>query len=748
MNNPFDPMHIQEEKAEREARRLKLRTNLLIAVFCAVLAGFVAVLYQAQIVSGSDYRANSSVRISKTEVVDSVRGEILDRYGRVLVTNEVSYYVTLDWTAMGSDRLDILARLLEICREEGVEWTDSLPISRSAPWSYTADIPLASQAVDEEGNPAVNEKGEAVINKTALGSLAEECGWVGKAEKSNLTAGELLTAMCQTFGLIEKTPRPRLEHPELAGMLSAVGQGLGLIDQGGGISQEVRQLAGVLYELYLRLNEVDNSQYVFAQGVDMTFISKVKENALAGVRIETTTARRYQTGYAAHVLGYTGKIYRNTWEYYKELGYSMDATVGVEGVELAFEEQLHGASGTRLIEKDSAGNTIGQEWRKEPEPGENVVLTLDIGFQATVEDLLAQYSARQEVKLGEDGEPEPVKGMAAAVVDMRGGVLALASYPTYDLASFRENFNELSRDESKPLNNRATMGLYAPGSTFKPLTAIAALDSGTIEPRDTVECTAYYHFYPDVSPACWIAPGRHGRENVTQAIKDSCNIFFYDVGRRTTIETLQEYARKFGLGEYTGIEISEYKGWVAGPEANAHFNLPWYGGDIMNAAIGQGTNQFTPLQLANYVATLVNGGNHYACHLLKECKSSDYSQVTETYEAAPLHTIDLQPEDLAAVKQGMYDLSKTYTMARWFSSLPVEVGCKTGTAETSAKAASTDAIFVCFAPYDDPQIALCIVAEGGDAGGSLAEIAAGIMAQYFSTDGSLNNVSRENTLLH
>lgn len=748
MNNPFDPMHIQEEKAEREARRLKLRTNLLIAVFCAVLAGFVAVLYQAQIVSGSDYRANSSVRISKTEVVDSVRGEILDRYGRVLVTNEVSYYVTLDWTAMGSDRLDILARLLEICREEGVEWTDSLPISRSAPWSYTADIPLASQAVDEEGNPAVNEKGEAVYNKTALGSLAEECGWVGKAEKSNLTAGELLTAMCQTFGLIEKTPRPRLEHPELAGMLSAAGQGLGLIDQGGGISQEVRQLAGVLYELYLRLNEVDNSQYVFAQGVDMTFISKVKENALAGVRIETTTTRRYQTGYAAHVLGYTGKIYRNTWEHYKELGYSMDATVGVEGVELAFEEQLHGASGTRLIEKDSAGNTIGQEWRKEPEPGENVVLTLDIGFQATVEDLLAQYSARQEVKLGEDGEPEPVKGMAAAVVDMRGGVLALASYPTYDLASFRENFNELSRDESKPLNNRATMGLYAPGSTFKPLTAIAALDSGTIEPRDTVECTAYYHFYPDVSPACGIAPGRHGRENVTQAIKDSCNIFFYDVGRRTTIETLQEYARKFGLGEYTGIEISEYKGWVAGPEANAHFNLPWYGGDVMNAAIGQGTNQFTPLQLANYVATLVNGGNHYACHLLKECKSSDYSQVTETYEAAPLHTIDLQPEDLAAVKQGMYDLSKTYTMARWFSSLPVEVGCKTGTAETSAKAASTDAIFVCFAPYDDPQIALCIVAEGGDAGGSLAEIAAGIMAQYFSTDGSLNNVSRENTLLH
>ena len=313
MNNPFDPAHIQEEKAEREARRLKLRTNLLITIFCAVLAGFVAVLYQTQIVSGDSYRANSSVRVPKTEVVNSVRGEILDRYGRVLVTNEVSYYVTLDWNAMGSDRLDILTRLLDICREEGVEWSDTLPISRSAPWGYTADIPLASQAVDEEGNPAVDEKGEAVFNKTALGRLAEKCGWVKHAEKSNLTAGELLTLMCQTFGLIEKTPRPRLERPELAGMMGAAGQGLGLTDQGGGITQENRELAGVLYELYLRRHEVDNSQYVFARGVDITFISKVKENALAGVRIETATARRYETSYAAHVLGYTGKINPDNW---------------------------------------------------------------------------------------------------------------------------------------------------------------------------------------------------------------------------------------------------------------------------------------------------------------------------------------------------------------------------------------------------------------------------------------------------
>ena len=703
MNNPFDPVHIQEEKAEREAHRFKLRSNLLIVIFCAALAGFVAVLYQAQIVDGADYRSNSTVRNVVPEQVNSVRGEILDRYGRVLVTNEVSYNVTLDYAAMGSARNDILAQLLDVCREEGVEWTSDLPISDSAPWTFTTDTPFSFQQENSEG--------EMETRSTFLGSLARKRKWLAD-DKPVPSAAELLAAMCRTFGLIEEGEEPSLRD---------------------------RELAGVLYELYLRLHEVDNTAYLFAQGVDMTFISKVKERALAGVRIETATTRKYETGYAAHVLGFTGKIDRGAeWDHYKELGYPMNATVGKEGVELAFEEQLHGVSGSRLIEKDDAGNTISQEWRKEPEPGNNVVLTLDMALQATTEDLLAQYAARQE-------DPQ---GMAAAVVDMSGGVLALASYPTYDLSTFRENYNELRDDESKPLNNRATRGLYAPGSTFKPLTAIAALSSGTIEPWDKVECTAYYRFYPDVSPACWIAPGRHGWENVTQAIKDSCNIFFYDVGRRTGIATIRAYAQKFGLGEYTGIEIPEEKGRVAGPETNAAFDLPWYDGDTMYAAIGQGNNAFTPLQLANYIATLVNGGNHYQCHLLKEFKSSDYSQVTQTYDEAPLNTIDIDPSHLQAVKQGMYDLSKTYSMARWFAPLPVEVGCKTGTAETSSKAATTDAVFVCFAPYDDPQIALCLLAEGGDAGGSLAELAAGILAQYFSTDSSLSGLTEENTLLH
>lgn len=727
MNNPFEHKQIPEDKAEREFRRLKARTRLLIAFFCAVLASFAAVLYQTQIVHGSDYLVSTNTHITQTQQVNSVRGELLDRYGRVLVTNEVSYNVELDLDAMGSGRNAILDRLLTICREEGVEWADSLPISKTAPWTYTTDTPFHYQDTDSEG--------EAITISTALGALAKECEWIKDTKKDALSVSGLLDAILGSLAQ-KDAGEDTLTAPEL---LKAMCGTFGLVEEGEAPSQRDRELAGVLYELYLRSTGVNYNPYVFTRGVGITFITKVKEHGLDGVRIVTATARKYGTHYAAHVLGYTGAISKASLDHYLELGYPMNATVGQTGVELAFEERLHGVSGTRLMELDDDGNIISQQWQKEPEPGENVVLTLDIALQSTVEDILAQYAARQEEQ----------KPMAAAVVDMTGGVLSLASYPNYDMTTFWDDYAELSSDtERKPLFNRATQGTYSPGSTFKMLTAVAALDTGTITTREQLVCTGRYTFYqPPDQPTCWIYPGRHGTENVTKAITDSCNMFFYDVGRRTTIAKLNEYAQKFGLGEYTGIELVEEKGRRAGPETSKQLGQQWYDGDTLSASIGQGNNAFTPLQLANYVATLVNGGNHYQCHLLKEYKSSDYSSVTEAFEPVLLDSIDIQPEHLAAVKQGMYNLSKTAVMARYFDALPVEVGCKTGTAETAAYAASTNAIFVCFAPYDNPQVALCIVAEGGDAGGSLAELAADILAQYFSTNSSLSTVTGENTLL-
>ena len=704
MNNPFEHTQLPEDKAEREFRRLKARTRLLIAFFCAVLALFAAVLYQIQIVRGGDFQVSINTHITRSQQVNSVRGEILDRFGRVLVTNELSYNVELNWDDMvGGDPAAIVASLLKISREEGVEWSEFLPISKTAPWSFTTDTPFSYVTENSEGDP--------VTVTTALGYLAVECGWIKDAEKDTLSAAELLSAMCRTFGLIEEGETP---------------------------DREDRELAGVLYELYLRGQEVNYNPYVFARGVGIAFITKVKERSLAGVSIVTATTRSYGTHYAAHVLGYTGAITRASMEYYQQLGYPLNATVGQSGVELAFEERLHGVSGSRLMELDDDGNIISQQWQKEPEPGENAVLTLDIALQATVEDILAGYAARQEDQ----------QAMAAAVVDMTGGVLSLASYPNYDMTTFWDDYAALASDtERKPLFNRATQGVYSPGSTFKMLTAVAALDTGTITVRDTVTCTGTYTFYPPPWPHCWIYPWRHGSENVTKAITDSCNMFFFDVGRRTTIAKLNEYAQRFGLGEYTGVELAEEKGRRAGPETSKQLGLEWYDGNTLSASIGQENNAFTPLQLANYVATLVNGGNHYQCHLLQEYKSNDYSSVTEVFEPVLLDSIDIQPEHLAAIKQGMYNLSKTSVMAQYFSSLPVEVGCKTGTAETADYAVSTNAIFVCFAPYDDPQVALCIVAEGGDANGSLAELAAGILTQYFSTAGTLNTVTGENTLL-
>ena len=531
---------------------------------------------------------------------------------------------------------------------------------------------------------------------------------------AKVAAEDLLIAMCKTFGLIDK----KADDPM--------------------ITEELRAMAGVLYEIYLRTNGILYTDYVFASGVDIAFISRVKERSLTGVTVETASARQYTTSSAPHVLGLVGNIYADEWSSYQELGYSMDAQVGKSGIESAFEQALRGTSGIREIETDENGKIITQNWITEPEPGDNVVLTLDIGLQATTEDLLAQFVQSLET-------PD---GAAAVVLDMTGGVLALASYPTYDLNTYYEDYAELSQSEVSPYFNRATFGLYAPGSTFKMVTAAAALGEGVITPRDTVLCTGKYMYYAyaNYTPQCWIYPGNHSTETVSEAIKDSCNIFFYDVGRRTGIEAIVEYATKFGLGQKTGIEIGEYKGTVAGPEAAAANGVQWYGGDTLPASIGQGANQFTPIQLANYIATLVNGGNHYEVHLLKEIKSHDYSQVLETYQPVLKDTIEIADSHLAAIKKGMYDLSKTASMAQYFASLPVEVGCKTGTAEVDGK--EPTAVFVCFAPYDDPEIAICLVAEQGASGGNLASVAAGILAQYFATDDGLTAPDSENSLLH
>ena len=379
-----------------------------------------------------------------------------------------------------------------------------------------------------------------------------------------------------------------------------------------------------------------------------------------------------------------------------------------------------------------------------PDPGDNVIITLDIKLQEAVERILANGI--------ESLKSEDTEGGAAVVIDVRdGGVLAMASYPTFDLTTYTQNYNELLSDPLNPLLNRATREVYPPGSTFKMVTAIGALEEGIIEPDTEILDTGRYRYYDDYQPQCWIyrdsgGARTHNLENVSDAIMDSCNIFFFDAGRRLGISLLEQYTAAFGLGEPTGIELSEETGWMDGPEYTESQGQTWYEGNTLPAAIGQGNSRFTPLQLANYVATLANGGTHYAAHLLKEVKSNDFSQVVERYEPIVLNQLDIDPENLSAVTEGMLRVTTDGSAKAYFADLGVQVAAKTGSAQVSS-ATESNALFVCFAPYEDPEIALAIVVEKGGSGSLLASIAAEILEYYFSSGSGMETVTTENTLL-
>ena len=686
-----------------DGKQFHTRVRGVVCLLLAVLVAFTWVLYDLQIRRGADFLAQSRRKIARTETVDAARGEILDRYGRVLVSNRTSYNVSLDTSLMGERRNDIILALLDICREEGVTWSDTLPLSAAAPFRLT---------LDEAGAGAKNN----------FEKLMETMKWTGFSD------GETLMAKLREAYKVD----PALPDGE------------------------ARALVGVLYELNVRSKEVSYVAYVFAQDVDITFITKVKEAGLAGVEIDPTTVREYHTPYAAHLLGRVGLMDPDDWNIYKDLGYPYNASVGKEGVELAFEEYLHGESGVRAVETNTQGKIVSEYWVPDsqtgepqvPQPGGNAVLTLDIKLQEVVERSLSD-------RIGELASTDK-RGGAAVVMDVTdGSVLAMASYPTYDLSTNLQNYTELAQDPLEPLFNRATQGLYPPGSTYKMVVATGALqkdkDGGSVITRNTkVRCTGKYTYYKDYQPKCWIARqygGSHGNETVTTAIRDSCNIFFYDTGRRLGIDGIEKTARSYGLGEKTGIELYEKTGHVAGPEYTESLGQKWNEGATLAAAIGQENNQFTPLQLCNYVATLANGGTHYSAHLLKEVKSSDYGQVVFQREPEVLNTVDLDPADCKAITEGMLMVTQPGgSAARYFQDLDVKVAAKTGSAQVSS-ATESNGLFVCFAPYDDPQIAIAVVVERGGSGATLSNIAVDILDYYFSTGNNMETVEEENTLL-
>lgn len=755
------------------------RVWAIVLLLALMVTGMGAALYDLQINNGESYSRLTEKKIAETQSVPAARGNLYDRNGQVLVSNRVIYEVTLDAGLMKEEeRCGILLSLIEAARTEGVEWTDNLPITRTAPFRFTTDDPYYAVSQDEDG--------KEVKTLTRLGRLAVKMGWVDDPTKEAEPETET-AAPAKEPGLLDKIksflkggasadvpkkakePKPLLEAEALLGvMCESFGvAGEGAVDRKkaakngetvpnlniGDMSEtDARALAGVLYELNLRSQDIYTAaEYVFASDVDIDFISRVKERDLTGVVIEAATLRQYHTKYAAHLLGRTGLMDKKEWEYYKTVDadgdgktdYQMNDTVGKEGAEQAFESLLRGKPGTRTVERNTKGKIVAQDWETEPEPGGNVMLTLDIGLQGYVENLLADAVPKLA--------SEETEGAACVVLDVKGAeVLTAASYPTFDLANYASELAEKGDDPLHPFLNRAFQGAYPPGSTFKMLTAIAGLEEKIITPTTLIRDEGQYNYYGPNGPKCWIFRqygSRHGLINVSKAIEVSCNYFMFEVGRQLGIERLDEYAARFGLGEKTGIELAESAGVMASPAYTESLGGKWYQGNVLSVAIGQESTQVTPLQLANYIATLVNGGTRNAVHLLKEVKSSDFSQVLQSYEPQVLDTIEIQDQNLKAVKAGMLALTTNNSSVRqYFQSLPFQAGAKTGSAQVTGQNES-NAVFVCFAPYDDPEIAVAIAVEHGGSGSELASMAADVLRYYFSSQETRDEIPVENTLI-
>ena len=743
------------ERNDQFTRRLLA----VIALLVLLMGCMGATMYNLQIVRGDEFYEESQFKIAETQTVEADRGDVLDRNGRVLVSNETVYQVSLDTSLMGERRSEILLSLIRIAREQGEEWTDTLSITRTGPFAFTREDPYYADYPNEDGTH------RRVL--TRLGELGVKMKWIDDPRVAPVEEGEQTPAEPEEPGLFDRLksfftggeedsepsilPKKKtLGLPEAGILLSRMYESFG-IDATALPPEDARDLAGVLYELSLRSREIYWTPYVFAEDVDIDFITAVKEADLPGVEIEATTRRSYHTEYAAHLLGRVGLMNAEEWAYYKELDedgdekadYEMDDQVGKDGVEKAFESYLRGTPGVRTVERNTEGKIVSSTWLTMPKPGDNVVLTLDIDLQKKVEDTMA--AVIPELPGGE------AEGGACVILDVNSAdVLACASYPTFSLTTFQEDYSEISTDSRSPMLNRALQGVYPPGSTFKMVTGIAGLEEGIVEPNTIIVDTGRYMYYaPSYTPKCWIFRqygGTHGKQNVSQAIMNSCNVYFYDVGRQLGIDRLGDYAKRFGLSERTGLELAEAKGVMAGPEFTESLGGTWYDGSTLAVAIGQESSQFTPIQLANYIATLVNGGTRNATHLLKEVKSSDYSAILETYEPEILSTIEIEDENLEAVKAGMLMLTTEGSVKKYFTGLDFQAGAKTGSAQVSSNTQS-HAVFVCFAPYEKPEVAMAIVVEHGGSGGELAAIASDVLSYYFSARETQEAIPQENTLI-
>ena len=711
------------------------RFRVMAAMALAVLAIYLVVLFNTQVVHHEEYLAKSIQTITRMENVEASRGIITDRSGRTLVTNQSTYSLTFDASLLkpGENQNDAILRLVTLCRDQGVAWEDNLPLSLDGAAHFTVDT-----LTDTQKSRFFSYLRDLKPTRELLAVYVRQHPELLKAPKEGETALDPATA--KDTELLKQTNSAALTNSLLlnAGVTPAklfdwMREDMKLSDDYS--DSDARLILGVRYELKLRKLGANNNAYVLAQNVDVAFCSLISDGQFQGARIIRSSARQYATTYATHILGTVGGIsdYTDEW---KERGYRMDDTIGLSGVEAAFEDYLRGADGKRMISVNSDGKVTGEYYSVEPRSGYTVELTVDLKLQQAVEDTLASAVESLNAKDGLDS-----RGAAAAVVKVgTGEILSLASYPTFDLSTWRQDYAELSSDPATPMLNRAASSAYAPGSTLKPATAVAALESGATTPSETLFDTGYWK-YPSTTwnggTWCWKHSG-HGKVNATTAITNSCNYYFAEMGYRMGLDTLNEYYSALGLGEPTGIEIGEKTGRQATNEGGSN-QAPW-------AAYGQADQLYTPLQLANYIATLVSGGQHCPAHLLKSVKSYDNSEIIATGDTTPLNTLSISDSTLQAVKKGMYGYTQPGGMVySYFKDCIVSAGAKTGTAQLGG-GLKNNGVFVAFAPYDEPEIAVALVLEKADAGAVLATTAVDIINAYFDREDTAS-ILPENQLI-
>ena len=698
---------------------------LVVVLLIALCAG---TLYKLQIIEGAAYYEESQNSLTSYPSVTAARGNILDRYGRVLVSNRECYNLKISDTRLFSDEVEdpnaVILQMINLVEAAGETYTDDLPITLEPPFEYT-------NMTD--------------IQRTLLDAYLK-----AKGLDEDTTAVELMSYFRTRY--------------EIANSYTA---------------EEMRKIASVRYAVNVRY-EINTNSYIFVEDASIDLISDLMGVVGNVVEVETSYVREYNTQYAAHILGYVQAMSEEDMAKYRpedeNSGYDYDTKVGRDGVEAAFEDWLHGTNGEARVTRTANGTVTSTVYLEDPVPGNHVYLTIDIQLQEQVERILETGIYELQIERNDDNAEavaegrldevrEDIQGGAIVVVDVKTGEpLAIASYPTYDLATIIEDYADLLEADYDPLFNRALMGAYAPGSTFKPCTAIAGLTENIINTETQIECTGIFTKYESqgYAPACWIytqMDGQltHGYDNVTEALKDSCNIFFYTVADDLGIRKLMEYAEDFGLGESTGIELTETTGNMSNPDNHLNYDVDgWVDGDTVQAGIGQSDSMFTPLQIAEYCAAIANGGTRHSAALLKSVRSYDYSRQLYQNKTEVLSTVDSADYNWAAVQRGMYlmanDITSSsntvyYTLGNYsYNGVSLPVAAKTGTSQLGEDK-TNNAIFMCYAPFDDPEIAVAIVVERGLSGANLSRMARNVLDAYFSLGSISNTAERENSLL-